>query len=213
MQEGRADEARELVRQSQKRGMSWLARGSNGCWRPRNRYRNAAHKWLIGLRNQIRMGNSCGGFENFQILEDPQQRPPPLQWPLLQIGSDRGLGGMAALGYSTSRRCSTSIAAMFLTLLMMSPMMCLAIQRAGLWPHEVLRNAGHLEHKRYRQVVEAMHDLHDSEGLASQPLWQAFAPKILHDLGMDSHIGDDGIQEQLWEICFDASPWKKKAPK
>ena len=219
MQEGRADEAQELVRQSQKRGMSWLARGSNGCWRPRKRYRKAAHEWLISLDNQIRMGTSCGGLEHFQVPEDPQQRPPPLQWPLLQIASDRGLDGMAALSY-IKKELNINCCDVPDPSHDVSNDVCLAIQRAGLWPHEVLMqatwNTPHgpwAEDTRYRQVVEAMRDLHDFEGPASQPLWQAFAPKILHDLGMDSHIGDDGIQEQLWEICFDASPWQKKGTK
>ena len=153
-----------------------------------------------------------GGLEHFQTPEDPQQRPPPLQWPLLQIASDRGLDGMAALGYikkvlninccdvpDPSHDVSNDV--------------CLAIQRACLWPHEILMQATWdtphgpwAEDTRCRQVVEAMHDLRDFEGPASQPLWQAFAPKVLHDLGMGSHIGDDVIQEQLWKICFDASP-------
>lgn len=58
-----------------------------------------------------------------------------------------------------------------------------------------------------------MKDMYEFEGPASSDLWQALAPRMLRDLGLESSIGDESMEAELWDMCFQASPWQKKGAK
>ena len=58
-----------------------------------------------------------------------------------------------------------------------------------------------------------MTDMYESGGPASSDMWQALAPRMLRDLGLESSMGDEHMEAELWNMCFQASPWQKKGAK
>jgi hypothetical protein len=174
---------------------------------------------LVDVDCQLRDSTSVGGLHTFQIDEDPAKRPDPMDWPLLQMASDRGSDITCAIFFMkyeininlddagdqshdihNDQKGTLSDA----KLLSFNLLQCAALNvHHGPWSEDT----------RFRQVVDGMKDLGQFESPASCPLFGAMARKMLRDTDEEHRIGDPDIEEMLWHRLFDESPWARKGRK
>jgi hypothetical protein len=204
---------------TRQRQSAWLGRKNPQSWRPPKRHRVGAHAVLVDVDCQLRDSTSVGGLHTFQIDEDPAKRPDPMDWPLLQMASDRGSDITCATFFMkyeininlddtgdqshdihNDQKGTLSDA----KLLSFNLLQCAALNvHHGPWSEDT----------RFRQVVDGMKDLGQFESPASCPLFGAMARKMLRDTDEEHRIGDPDIEEMLWHRLFDESPWARKGRK
>ena len=102
-EEDRRRQAKEQLVSANKRHVQWLRRAATpvrkaAAWRPRQRYRVAAQRWLAQADNQLRLGTSFGGLTYIWYRADaPQWRTSEWRtWPGASTALDQGSDGLCA---------------------------------------------------------------------------------------------------------------------
>ena len=210
-----ADEER---REGYKREVAWLTGSNPAAWQPKKRHRVGACRWLVDADNMLRQSTAAPGLHFFQI-GDQQPQDHPARWPLLSLCADRGSDGTCAIKWLQRVR-NVNCDEFYDQSHDVSNDLINALQRAGLAPLRLCLTAcwdvphgPWASQARWRQVIDGIIDQRELCNPATSPLWQRRAQDMLWDLGAASKVGDEDLEDWLWERSYDSGPWSRKGSK
>ena len=209
--------------QVKKRASEWISRSSESIkkqlWRPRKRHRQAACSWLrhVDCMLQRTTGAGIKAFQQPVALAD--RDPDATTWPSSSCAPD-----MESAGHS-----GALAAQRFFNLNMdYTPdtshggHRCLldALKKSGLFPYVatmmVVRAVPHGpwgEDQRFRQAQASLADHLENTDPSQCLLFQMLAVAMLRDKGWEDMAGSDDVEEILWDLLREASPFTKKGCK
>lgn len=198
------------VQSTRKRALAWLNKDAEGQWRPKKRHRVSASEWIMEVDAQLRAGAGVGLSHYAPPAEGVARPPDATTWPLLQVTFDGGSDGHCAMHWlQRLHQCNIDEAPDIAHGLHRD--MELTILRCGLSLHQKLMRICwnvHLgpwnQHERFQQVVDCL------EEAWATIAWRSMVIDILFDLDLQHRATEEGIEEVVWEMMQQDSPFAKK---